>query len=68
MREHITDRYLNQTKYFCFSRCLFFMSVNNNYHHHLTKERKRDYSSIYERSNQMQFEQKRKKENKRLLK
>lgn len=34
------------------------MSVNNNYHH-LTIE-KRDYSSIYERSNQMQFEQKRK--------
>lgn len=32
MREHITDRYLNQTKYFC-SQNVCFLSVNNDYHH-----------------------------------
>jgi len=32
MREHMTERYLNQTKYFC-SQDVCFLSVNNHYHH-----------------------------------
>jgi hypothetical protein len=35
VKEHMTDRYLNQTKYFC-SQDVCFLSVDTHYHHHLS--------------------------------